>query len=203
MISIPVIDLEGKELRTANLEAEKLAQAKMAPVYYTLRWFLRGARAGNHSTKTRGEVAGGGRKPWRQKGTGRARVGSIRSPLWKGGGIIFGPKPKSWALTLPNKVKHKAAKLVLMDKALSGGLKILNKLEVNPAKTKRFAEIKQKLAPNGRALFILNELDPATVRAGRNLKEVEIKLWSAVNIVDLLGAQNLLVEEAAWGKMTQ
>lgn len=201
MTSIPVIDISGKELKTVSFGSDDLAKAKVAPVYYTLKWYLAGGRQGTHSTKTRGEVSGGGKKPWRQKGTGRARSGSIRSPLWHGGGIVFGPKPHGWASDLPNKVKHKAEKLVLLDKAQAGGLKLIDRMEVKPAKTKTLAGILKKMGLAGKTLLVLAEANADTDKAGRNLPGVTIKTWPLVNIVDLLAADKIGVEEGAWSKL--
>lgn len=184
-----------------TLDDARLAKAKLAPIYLTLRWFLAGGRQGTHSTKTRGQVSGGGKKPWKQKGTGRARVGSIRSPLWHGGGIVFGPKPKSWEMNLPNKVKHKAIELVLFDKAQEGCVKIMDKLEFKSTKTKDLAVFREGLKSTGKTMFILAETNDNLARAGRNIPEVTVKLWSMVTIVDLLANAKIIMEEAAWPKL--
>jgi large subunit ribosomal protein L4 len=197
-MQLAVYNLDGKE--TGQLAAaDQLFGAKpnLAVVQSTLTWFLAANRRGTHSAKTRAEVAGGGIKPWRQKGTGRARVGSIRSPLWRKGGVIFGPKPRDYNFTLPKKVRRLALRVALSDKARDGKLKIVEKLQLPEAKTRAGAKMLKALGLSGKVLIVTAELPNEFDRAVRNLKGVTLAGARSVNIFELLNADWVLADQAA------
>lgn len=154
-------------------------------------------------TKTKGEVRGGGIKPWKQKGTGRARVGSIRSPLWKGGGVIFGPRNnRNFSLKINKKVKNKALKMILTDKLANDKIILLDKLELKEAKTKNLKNILKKL-PCGEKRIMLSMADKQEniLRAGKNLKNLAFCAANSLNVVDLLKYDFLIIDKEALKKI--
>ena len=149
-------------------------------------------RTGSASTKTRGEVRGGGRKPWRQKGTGRARVGSTRSPVWKGGGTIFGPRPRSYAYTLPKKVRRAALKMALSSKLASGQLVVLEDYPFNAPKTKEFVQLMKKFALE-KVLVIIPEGHKTLELSARNVPYVQVMPTAGLNVYDILRYDHLVL----------
>jgi large subunit ribosomal protein L4 len=154
-------------------------------------------RQGTHSTKTRGEVRGGGRKPWRQKGTGRARAGSIRSPLWGGGGVVFGPKPRDYSKKINAKVKQLAFSRALFDRATAGEIAVIEGFDVNVTKTKAINEIVGRIAPKGRVLLVDAPFAAETSRASRNLERVSLQDASKLNTLDLAQYVKIIVSSKA------
>jgi large subunit ribosomal protein L4 len=154
-------------------------------------------RQGTHSTKTRGEVRGGGKKPWRQKGTGRARAGSIRSPLWGGGGVVFGPKPRDYSKKINGKVKSLAFSRALFDRATAGELAVIEQFQVKTAKTKVVNELVERLAPKGRVLLVDAPFAADTARAARNIGRVTLQEAAKLNTLDLCQYQKILVSTKA------
>jgi len=159
------------------------------------------ARLGTHSTKKRGEVRGGGKKPWRQKGTGRARAGSIRSPLWSGGGVVFGPKPRDYSKKINAKVKALAFSRALFDRAAAGDLDVIEKFEVSPMKTKVIHQVITRIAPQGRVLIVDDPFAPETRRAARNLSRVTMQEAAKLNTLDLCQYQKIVVSTKALEKI--
>jgi large subunit ribosomal protein L4 len=147
---------------------------------------LANARLGTHKTKTRGEVIGGGRKPWRQKGTGRARQGSIRAPQWRGGGTVFGPTPRSYRQKMPRKMRRQALRSALSVKAAESQLKVLDTLEMNEPKTKQVLDILRNLDVDTTALLLLPGRDEVILRSVRNLPQVRTLVAQYLNVRDLL-----------------
>lgn len=154
-------------------------------------------RQGTHKTKTRSEVRGGGRKPWRQKGTGRARQGSIRSPQWVGGGVVFGPTPRKYTLSVNRKVRRLALKSALSLKVQEEKLVVLDALKLETAKTKGMAEVLNSLKLEGKTLVVLNDFVPEVARAARNIPGVEVKTVSSASVYDILLADTLLTTQDA------
>jgi large subunit ribosomal protein L4 len=154
-------------------------------------------RLGTHSTKTRGEVSGGGKKPWRQKGTGRARAGSIRSPLWVGGGVVFGPKPRDYSKKINGKVKTLAFGRALFDRASAGEIAAIDGWVAPTAKTKEISAVIGRIAPKGRVLIVDERFSDETTRAARNLARVELQEASALNPVDLAKYSKIIVSTKA------
>lgn len=161
---------------------------------------LAGQRRGTHSTLDRGEVRGGGRKPWRQKGTGRARVGSIRSPLWRGGSITFGPKPRKYGIKLPKKVRRLALRSALSSKVNEQKLIVLDDLQLENIKTKEMVKVLDALKVNNKALIVTDEYCEKIDRSSRNLPGVKATQVEGMNVYDLLYHDVILMTKAAVAK---
>ncbi|MDX2169881.1 MAG: 50S ribosomal protein L4 [Deltaproteobacteria bacterium] len=153
-------------------------------------------RAGTHATKTRGEVSGGGKKPWRQKGTGRARAGSSRSPIWTGGAIIFGPQPRDYSYRLPASARRSALRSALALRAREGALVVVDKLEIADGKTKSMLAVCKALECE-KALIIIEAANPLLERAARNLPTVQVLRAEGANVEDILRYPRLIVTQAA------
>jgi large subunit ribosomal protein L4 len=154
-------------------------------------------RQGTHSTKTRGEVRGGGKKPWRQKGTGRARAGSIRSPRWVGGGVVFGPRPRDYSKKINAKVKQLAFSRALFDRATAGEIAVIEAFELSASKTKAIDAIVGLIAPKGRVLLVDQPFAAATTRASRNIERVSLQEASKLNTLDLAQYAKIIVSTKA------
>ncbi len=161
------------------------------------------ARQGNASTKTRAEVSGGSRKPWRQKGTGNARAGSRRSPIWVGGGIVFGPRPRDYSKKVNRKVKALALRRALFDLASSGGLRVIEEFRFSPVKTKTFAGILDRIVPEGRLLLVDESFSDETIMGGRNIARVSFQEADTINTYDLTRHANILISEKALERLLQ
>lgn len=159
------------------------------------------ARLGTHSTKTRGEVRGGGKKPWRQKGTGRARAGSIRSPLWVGGGVVFGPKPRDYSKKINAKVKALAFSRALFDRAVAGEIDVIESFAAPTAKTKAINQVIGRIAPKGKILLVDAQFSVEAARATRNLERVTTQEASKLNTLDLAQYKKIIVSSAALEKI--
>lgn len=169
-------------------------------LYHAVRAFRNNQRQGTHSTKTRAEVSGGGRKPYRQKGTGRARQGTIRAPQYPGGGIVFGPKPRSYQTDLNRKVKRLARQSALNARANEKRLYVIEALEFDGPKTRRMAELLESLGIDGQKVLILTaDARPEVYLSGRNLPGVQVGRYSDVAAYDVLWSDVVLVEQAAIG----
>jgi large subunit ribosomal protein L4 len=154
-------------------------------------------RQGTHSTKTRGEVRGGGKKPWRQKGTGRARAGSIRSPLWSGGGVVFGPKPRDYSKKINGKVKQLAFSRALFDRAVAGEIAVIDSFVATEAKTKAINVVVGRIAPKGRVLLVDAPFAAETTRASRNIERVSLQEAAKLNTLDLAQYKKIIVSTKA------
>jgi large subunit ribosomal protein L4 len=154
-------------------------------------------RQGTHSTKTRGEVRGGGKKPWRQKGTGRARAGSIRSPLWVGGGVVFGPKPRDYSKKINGKVKSLAFSRALFDRAVAGEIAVIEAFTAVEAKTKAMNLVVGRIAPKGRVLLVDAPFAVETARASRNIERVSLQEAAKLNTLDLAQYKKIIVSSKA------
>jgi large subunit ribosomal protein L4 len=160
-------------------------------------------RQGTHKTKIRSEVAGGGRKPWRQKGTGRARQGSIRSPQWRGGGTVFGPVPRSYSYKLPKKVRRLAIKSALSSKVLDENLVVLETLAFDAPKTKDFKGVLSALSVNSKALIVTADLDENVALSARNIPGVTVLTANGINVLDVLNHDKLIMTKAAVEKVEE
>lgn len=160
-------------------------------------------RQGNHKVKNRSEVAGGGRKPWRQKGTGRARQGSIRSPQWRGGGIVFGPTPRSYSYKLPKKVRRLALKSALSTKVVEQNFLVLDALTLAAPKTKEFTKILKDLSLEKKSLFVTADLDENVALSARNIPGVTVLTANGINVLDLLGHDKVVFTKAAVEKVEE
>ncbi|MGG0719860.1 50S ribosomal protein L4 [Robertmurraya massiliosenegalensis] len=160
-------------------------------------------RQGTHKTKIRSEVAGGGRKPWRQKGTGRARQGSIRSPQWRGGGTVFGPVPRSYSYKLPKKVRRLAIKSALSSKVVEENILVLESLAFETPKTKDFKGFLNGLSVDSKALIVTADLDENVALSARNIPGVTVVTASGINVLDVLGHDKLIMTKAAVEKVEE
>jgi len=193
-----VYNMQGEEVEVLSLE-EDIFGGKIRPS--VLREAVLAHRAshrqGTASTKSRAQVKGGGRKPWIQKGTGRARAGSIRSPLWVGGGIVFGPRPRSFRYHLPRKIKKIALKSSLRKKLREGGLIILDCISIKNAKTKEMAGFLQRLSLEGKTLLVLEEPNEKIIRSASNLKNLRLSAALSLNAYDILSHKNVCITKGA------
>ncbi|KQU56636.1 50S ribosomal protein L4 [Bacillus sp. Leaf406] len=160
-------------------------------------------RQGNHKVKNRSEVRGGGRKPWRQKGTGRARQGSIRSPQWRGGGAVFGPVPRSYSYKLPKKVRRLAIKSALSTKVVEENILVLEALSFDAPKTKEFANVLKGLSINTKTLVVTDGLDENVALSARNIPGVTVVTASGISVLDVLGHDKLVMTKSAVEKVEE
>lgn len=172
-------------------------------VYEVVKNHLANRRQGTQSAKTRAEVRGGGRKPWRQKGTGRARQGSIRAPQWKGGGVVFAPKPRSYRYSVPKKVRRLAMKSVLSSKVLEGELRILDALTIDAFSTKKAKEILKNLSLETKTMIVLPEGNDMIIKSFANLPKVETVVVDYMNVYDLMRFDNLVIVKDALLKIEE
>lgn len=199
-----VKNLQNKKVKDIDLPVEVFGYPyKEHLVHLAVTSHLAAQRAGTHKTKTRGEVAGSGRKPWRQKGTGRARVGSVRSPIWRGGGTIHGPQPRNYEKKMGAQEKRNALKSALSKKLEENAIVIVDQLELETAKTAALAKTIEGLGISGRALVVDqydNEKLNLAARNNPNLKTVDAL---AVSVYDVVDRAHLLVSEQALGKLVE
>lgn len=160
-------------------------------------------RLGTHKTKGRSEVRGGGRKPWKQKGTGRARQGSIRSPQWKGGGVVFGPTPRSYGFKLPKKVRRLAIKSALSSKVIENDIIVLDQLSLNQPKTKEFAAILSNLKVGRKALIVSADYNDNVALSARNIPGVKFVTAEGINVLDVIAHDKLIITKEAVQKVEE
>ena len=191
MPKVDVYDIAGKKVDTVELKDEIFGiEPNEAVVHSVLVNYLANQR---QSTKTRAEVSGGGRKPWRQKGTGRARQGSIRAPQWIKGGIALGPKPRSYKYTVNKKEKRLAIKSVLSSKVLEKELTVVNEIKLKEIKTKEMQKALNNLKVEGKTLILLPEKNETVQKSARNIEGVKTTLVNTINVYDLLKYKNLVI----------
>ena len=194
MPKVDVYNMQGKKVSDVELnEAVFGIEPNETIVHSVLVNYLANQRQGTQSTKTRAEVSGGGRKPWRQKGTGRARQGSIRAPQWIKGGIALGPKPRSYSYRINKKEKQLAIRSLLSAKVLDNELTVVDKLEVEEAKTKVMAKALTDLKVEGKALIILADRNDNVLRSSRNIEGVKTIELNTINVFDLLNCNKLVL----------
>lgn len=194
MAKVDVLNAKGKKAGSVELPEEIFGVQVNVPVMHrVVRAQLAAARAGTHSTKTRAEVRGGGRKPWRQKGTGRARQGSIRSPQWRGGGVVFGPTPRDHSLRVNKKEKVLALRSALTDRRAGGNLVVLDGLDFEEPKTARAVELLDTVGLGGRKLlFVVDGLEEAAIKSFRNLPAVHLITFDQLNTYDVLNSDTVV-----------
>jgi large subunit ribosomal protein L4 len=164
---------------------------------------LANKRQGTQSTKTRGEVRGGGRKPWRQKGTGRARHGSIRAPQWVKGGVALGPKPRSYRYTLPKKVRRLALKSALTSKVNNNNILVLDKLDFDNIKTKQMVNVLDNLKVDSSALIVLADKNEKVEKSARNIQGIKTALVNTINVLDILKHDKFIITKDAVSKVEE
>lgn len=186
LASLPLVSMEGNQVGEVAVRGEVFfAPVRPHLLHTVVRWQLARRRAGTHSTKTRGEVSGGGKKPWRQKGTGRARAGSIRSPLWVGGAVVFGPKPRDYSYSLPRTARIAALRSAISAKVKENALLVVEKISLEQPKTRLLVQGLNKLGVDS-ALIVLPARDEAVERASRNLPWAKALPVSGLNVYDVL-----------------
>ena len=178
-------------------------EKRLGLVHQVVIMQLAAQRQGTHSTKTRSMVRGGGKKPWRQKGTGRARAGSRRSPLWRGGGTVFGPHPRSYAFTMPKKQRRLALKCVLTDKVKSGDLIVLDDLDFEAPKTKQFVKLLNDFKVEKKALFVTCENKENVTRSANNIQGIKTTNALGINVYDVLKHDKLFLTKDAVAKIEE
>ena len=194
MPKIDVYNMQGKKVSDVELnEAVFGIEPNEAIVHSVLVNYLANQRQGTQSTKTRSEVSGGGRKPWRQKGTGRARQGSIRAPQWVKGGIALGPRPRSYKYTVNKKERRLAIKSILSSKVLENNLVVVDKMDVKEIKTKTMVAALDSLKVTGKTLIMLPEKNENVQKSARNIEGVKTTLINTINVYDLLKYNKLVV----------
>ncbi len=194
MPKIDVYNVEGSKVKSIELSDAVFAVApNEAVVHSVLVNYLANQRQGTQSTKTRAEVRGGGRKPWRQKGTGRARQGSIRATQWIKGGIALGPKPRSYKYRINKKEKRLAIRSLLSDKVTNKNLVVVDKFDFKEIKTKQMADAMEKLKVTGKALVMVADKDEVVQKSARNLENVRTCSVSTINVYDLLKYEKLVL----------
>jgi len=204
MPSVDIIDLSNKKVGTVELsDAVFAAPVNEALLYEAVRHYLATVRRGTASTKTRHEVAGSGKKLWKQKGTGRARMGSIRSPLWRHGGTTHGPQPRSYAYKLPRKMQLGALKSALSAKLRDGELRVINEFSLSEPKTKLMRQALDGIEAAKTVLLVDNGENRNLELSSRNLEGVKLVASRDVNVYDLLGHAQVLMSEAAAKKLSE
>jgi large subunit ribosomal protein L4 len=204
MPSIPLYDRTGKTVGNVELSDELFAApVNTAVLHQVVTAQLAARRTGTHDTKTRGEIRGGGKKPYRQKGTGRARQGTVTAPHYRGGGVVFGPHPRSYEQRLPRKMKRLALRGALTAKLADEQLKVIDTFGLDAIKTKDLVGVLRALAADGRVLVVSPGRDQNLELSARNLPTVDIILADSLNVVDLIKADLVLIEQPALARMQE
>ncbi len=206
MANLSLYNVKGEEIGKVEV-ADSLLKEKVNKqlLFDAVQSYLANQRLGTASTKTRGEVSGGGRKPWRQKGTGRARAGTIRSPLWRGGGIVFGPHPRNYSFSIGKKAKKKAIKGAFLLKMKEGKVKIVDALPMNVPKTKEMLAYLENIKEAKTALIITSDVDnyKNIYLAARNIPGVSAQRIDYVTVYELLRYEELIVTKAAFDRFKE
>ena len=204
MPKVPMMDKTGKNIGDIELSENIFGvEVNTDVMHEVVVNYLANQRQGTQSTKTRSEVRGGGRKPWRQKGTGRARHGSIRSPIWTGGGVTFAPKPRDYSYTVNKKVKRLALKSALSSKVLAENVIVLDGFSMDEIKTKEVAAVLKNMGVVGKALIVLPENDQTIVRSARNIKGVDATFVGQINTYEVLNHTKCIILKDAVSKIEE
>ena len=204
MPSISVVDMEGKNVGTIELAESVFGIEPNAGVMHQMVVnYLAAQRQGTQSALTRAEVSGGGKKPWRQKGTGRARQGSTRAPQWTHGGIVFAPKPRDYRFTVNKKVKRLAMKSALSTKASESSIIVVDSIALDEYKTKKMAAMLSAIGADKKALVVLPEVDSKVIKSANNLPGVKTAQVNELNVYDILNADKLVIAKDAVSKIEE
>lgn len=204
MANVSLFKQDGTQNGTVELNADIFGIEPNNDVVFEAVVMQRASmRQGTHAVKNRSAVRGGGKKPWRQKGTGRARQGSIRSPQWRGGGIVFGPTPRSYAYSIPKKMRRLALKSVFSQKVLDESLVVVDEFKFETPKTKDFAQSLSKLNVEKKALLVLEEDNESAVLAARNLSNVKIVEPTGINVLDIMNSDKLVITQKALSQVEE
>ncbi|HCG76559.1 MAG: 50S ribosomal protein L4 [bacterium (Candidatus Ratteibacteria) CG_4_10_14_3_um_filter_41_18] len=194
-MKINVYNREGKIVKEISIEDKILNNPFLSLIHQEVVSYLSNQRLGTASTKTRSEVSGGGKRPWRQKGTGRARASSIRSPLWRGGGVIFGPKPRDYHYSLPKKMKKIARRSAFAAKIKEGSVLVVDQIKVEKPKTKEIVNLLKNLKAEGKILFLLEHLNKSLERSLKNIKDITFLPWKDLNTYQLINSDHIIISE--------
>ena len=204
MPNVKVFDMAGKEVGEITLSDVIFgAEIKGAVLHAAVRTYLMNQRQGTQSTLTRSDVSGGGRKPWSQKGTGRARQGSTRSPQWTHGGIALGPKPRDYRITMNKKTKRAALYSALSAKVAEGNLIVVDDIKCTEFKTKTIVNMLNALGAEKKSLIVLPEVDKFVVKSAANVPGVVTSVYSNINVYDILNADKFIISKAAVEKLEE
>lgn len=204
MPKVALYNVQGSQVGEIELNDEVFGvEPNESVVHEAVVMQMASWRQGTHCTKSRGEVRGGGRKPWKQKGTGRARVGTIRSPLWRGGAIVFGPKPRSYKYSIPRKKRRLALKSVLSSKVLDNDIIVLDSLNFDAPKTKEMVKVLDALKVDKKALIVTADVNENVMRSARNIQGMTPVAASNINVYDLLNHNKLIITKDAIAKVEE
>jgi large subunit ribosomal protein L4 len=205
---------DAASVQVVNVDNKKVADLAVSPevfgvrvnehlLYEAVKQYRAGARRGTHMTKNRALVSGSGKKPWRQKGTGRARVGETRNPLWRHGGTVFGPVPRDYSYTMPRKARAAALRSALTQRLNEGALKVVDAFAVMAPKTKELKSILDRLGVAGKTVLVEHQPQDALILSGRNIPGLRVVDDSHLTVYDVLDCRNLLVSQEALGKLEE
>jgi large subunit ribosomal protein L4 len=204
MAEIEIYNIKGKSVGKIELDKEIFNGEVNEPVLYqVIKMYEANQRQGTASTKTRSDVRGGGKKPWKQKGTGRARAGTIRSPLWRGGGIVFGPHPRDYSYQVPKSVKRLALISSLNAKLNDKNLIVIDEIKLEKPKTKEFAAVLRNIKAEKKPLLVLEEKNEVVVRASRNMANLLLRDYKSLNAYEVLKQQKLVLTQKALAALTK
>lgn len=204
MAKIDVLDINGKKVDSITLNDDVFAITPNEQALFDAVMLQRAnVRQGTHSVKNRSAVSGGGRKPWRQKGTGRARQGTIRAPQWRGGGVVFGPTPRKYTLKMNKKVRRLALKSALSTKLINGDIIVIDNLNLTTPKTKDFVQVVNNLNIDRKGLFVTANIDENVYLATRNVSNILVQEPSEINVLDLLNVNKLVLTVDAVNKIEE
>lgn len=204
MAKIDVLDINGKKVDSITLNDDVFAITPNEQALFDAVMLQRAnVRQGTHSVKNRSAVSGGGRKPWRQKGTGRARQGTIRAPQWRGGGVVFGPTPRKYTLKMNKKVRRLALKSALSTKLINGGIIVIDNLNLTTPKTKDFVQVVNNLNIDRKGLFVTANIDENVYLATRNVNNILVQEPSEINVLDLLNVNKVVLTVEAVNKIEE
>jgi large subunit ribosomal protein L4 len=202
--TVQVVNAQNERVGDLALRPEVFGvEVNQHLLYEAVKQYRAGGRAGTHATKNRALVSGSGKKLWRQKGTGRARIGSIRSPLWRHGGTVFGPQPRDYSFSMPGKARTAALRSALTQRANDGGLRVIDRFGIDEPKTKVLKGLLVQLGIEGKAVIVDHEPPDALVLSGRNIPGVKVVDPSQLNVYDVLDCRTLLVSQEALGKLEE
>ena len=204
MAKVSVYNMKGDEVGNIELNDEIFgADVNEHLIYMAVKQQLANRRQGTQKAKTRSEVSGGGRKPWRQKGTGHARQGSTRSPQWTGGGVVFAPVPRDYSFKMNKKEKRAALKGARTDKVQKGSIIVLDELKMEEKKTKAFAEVMKNIKAEGKSYVVIGDNDQNVILSARNLPGVKTSVSDLINVYDIMNAKTLVVTKEAVAKIEE
>ena len=204
MPNVQVVDMQGKKVSSVDLADSIFGiEPNAAVMHQMVVCYLANQRQGTQSALTRSEVSGGGRKPWRQKGTGRARQGSTRAPQWYHGGVVFAPKPRDYRLSVNKKVKRLAMKSAFSSKAQSEEIIVIDSIAFDEIKTAKMVEMLKAVGSEKKALIVLPEVDEKVIKSARNIQGVKTAQVNELNVYDILNADKLIIAKDALTKIEE